>query len=96
MLGSVTLTRLPRLPVPAPAAQTGSLIAPTPGNVTKIAVAPGETVAAGQVLLFIETMKMEQQVTAPADGVLAELRVSQGTQVNAGDVLAIVTDQEGP
>ena len=47
--------------------------------------------AARQVVLIMEAMKMEHQITAPAAGVLAELRVGQGSQVSSGDVLAIVT-----
>ncbi len=88
--GSVRLTLLERLPVPERAADPGSLLAPMPGSVTKIAAAPGDTVAAGQVVLVVEAMKMEHEITAPASGVLTELRVSQGTQVSAGDVLAVV------
>jgi propionyl-CoA carboxylase alpha chain len=90
-LGSVTLGLLDRLPVPEQAVEAGSLVAPMPGNVAKVAVSPGEAVAAGQVVLVLEAMKMEHQILAPVSGVLAELRVRPGTQVNAGEVLAIVT-----
>ena len=93
-LGAVRLTALPRLPEPAAAAESGSLRAPMPGSVVKVVSAPGQPVAAGDVVLVLEAMKMEHEITAPAAGVLAELRVSQGTQVNAGDVLAIVADAE--
>jgi propionyl-CoA carboxylase alpha chain len=100
VLGSVKLTLLERLPVPAPATPTGSLVAPMPGSVTKIAAATGELVTAGQLVLVLEAMKMEHQISAPVSGVLTELRVGLGTQVNAGDVLAIVAsadaDREGP
>ena len=91
-LGSVKLSLIDRLPAPERIAETGSLIAPMPGNVTKIAAVAGDPVTAGQLVLVIEAMKMEHQILAPTSGVLAELRVSQGTQVNAGDVLAIVAD----
>jgi propionyl-CoA carboxylase alpha chain len=93
-LGSVRLTVLDRLPAPQRAVESGSLIAPMPGNVTRVAAAPGEPVAAGQVVLVIEAMKMEHAITAPAAGVLTELRVGPGDQVNGGDVLAIVAVQE--
>jgi propionyl-CoA carboxylase alpha chain len=89
-LGSVTLDQLPRLPAPEQAAEAGSLVAPMPGSVTKVAASPGEPVTAGQVVLVLEAMKMEHEIVAPVGGVLAELRVRQGTQVNAGEVLAIV------
>jgi propionyl-CoA carboxylase alpha chain len=91
-LGSVTLSLIDRLPAPERVAEAGSLIAPMPGNVTKVAAAVGDPVTAGQLVLVIEAMKMEHQILAPTTGVLIELRVSQGTQVNAGDVLAIVAD----
>ncbi|HEX9622816.1 MAG TPA: biotin carboxylase N-terminal domain-containing protein [Streptosporangiaceae bacterium] len=93
-LGPVRLSLLDRLPAPERTAEAGSLIAPMPGNVTKIAAAPGDLVTVGQLMLVIEAMKMEHQILAPTSGVLAELRVSQGTQVNAGDVLAIVADSK--
>jgi propionyl-CoA carboxylase alpha chain len=93
-LGSVRLTLLDRLPAPERAAESGSLVAPMPGSVTRIATAPGDRVVAGQLVLVLEAMKMEHQIVAPAGGVLAQLRVSSGAQVNAGDVLAIVTAGE--
>jgi acyl-CoA carboxylase subunit alpha len=93
-LGSVRLTLLDRLPAPQRAVESGSLIAPMPGNVTRVAAAPGEPVAKGQVVLVIEAMKMEHTITAPAAGVLTELRVGPGEQVNGGDVLAVIAVQE--
>ncbi len=77
-LGSVRLSLLDRLPAPERAAESGSLIAPMPGNVTKIAAVAGDPVTAGQLVLVIEAMKMEHQILAPTAGVLAELRVSPG------------------
>jgi acyl-CoA carboxylase subunit alpha len=93
-LGLVRLSLLDRLPAPQRVVESGSLIAPMPGNVTRVAAAPGEPVTAGQIVLVIEAMKMEHTITAPAAGVLAELRVGPGDQVNGGDVLAIVVVQE--
>ena len=99
-LGSVRLTLLERLPAPDRVTESGSLIAPMPGSVTRIAAGPGDRVLAGQLVLVLEAMKMEHQIVAPAAGVLAELRVRSGAQVNAGDLLAIVTaaltDEAGP
>jgi propionyl-CoA carboxylase alpha chain len=88
--GSLCLALVDRLPPPARAVESGSLIAPMPGSVTRIAAAPGERVSAGQLVLVLEAMKMEHQIAAPADGVLAEIRVAAGAQVNGGDVLAII------
>ncbi len=94
-LGSVRLTLLERLPAPERMTESGSLIAPMPGSVTRIAAGPGDRVVAGQLVLVLEAMKMEHQIVAPAGGTLAELRIGSGAQVNAGDVLAIVT-ADGP
>jgi biotin carboxyl carrier protein len=47
-------------------------------------------VTAGQPILVLEAMKMEQTVSAPADGVLAELRAKAGEQVSTGQVLAVL------
>ncbi len=95
-LGSVCLGLVDRLPVPLPVTDAGSLIAPMPGSVTKVAASAGDRVVAGQVVLVLEAMKMEHEVLAPAGGVLAEVRVGQGAQVNAGDVLAIVSPELEP
>jgi len=92
--GSVRLELVDRLPTPQAATEPGSLLAPMPGNVVRLAAAAGERVASGQVVLVLEAMKMEHQICAPATGVLAELRVGAGTQVNAGDVLAVVNPDE--
>jgi len=94
LFGSVRLSLVERLPAPVLAADAGSLIAPMPGNVIRLAAAPGDRLAAGQLVLVLEAMKMEHQITAPVAGLIAELRVGQGTQVNAGDVLAVVAPDE--
>ncbi|MFJ5924516.1 acetyl/propionyl/methylcrotonyl-CoA carboxylase subunit alpha [Kitasatospora sp. NPDC092948] len=86
-----TLTVLDRFPDPAAELAPGTLIAPMPGTVVRIAAEPGRPVTAGQPLLWLEAMKMEHQVTAPADGLLAELPVAVGQQVETGAVLAVVT-----
>jgi propionyl-CoA carboxylase alpha chain len=92
--GSVALTPVPRLPEPAASVQSGSLVAPMPGNVVRIEAAAGQPVSAGQPVLVIEAMKMEHLIVAPADGLLTEVLVAQGDQVEAGDVLATVTRED--
>ncbi|MFD8478409.1 acetyl/propionyl/methylcrotonyl-CoA carboxylase subunit alpha [Kitasatospora sp. NPDC059673] len=89
-----TLTVLDRFPDPAAQLAPGTLLAPMPGTVVRIAAEAGETVTAGQPLLWLEAMKMEHQVTAPADGVLAELPVAVGRQVETGAVLAVVRSED--
>jgi acyl-CoA carboxylase subunit alpha len=94
-LGPVQLVALPRFPDPAAAVAQGSLLAPMPGSVLRVGAAAGDTVTAGQPLIWLEAMKMEHTVTAPSDGVLAELNVAPGQQVDVGAVLARVETREG-
>jgi pyruvate carboxylase subunit A/propionyl-CoA carboxylase alpha chain len=93
-LGPVQLVALPRFPDPDAAVAQGSLLAPMPGSVLRVGASVGDTVTAGQPLIWLEAMKMEHTVTAPSDGVLAELNVEAGQQVDVGAVLARV-DTEG-
>jgi len=88
--GSSTLTEVPRFGDPEKLAPAGSLLAPMPGLVRRVLVETGTTVTAGQPLLVLEAMKMEQTVAAPAAGVVAELRAKAGEQVSTGQVLAVV------
>jgi len=92
--GPVHLVALPRFPAPGSAVAQGSLVAPMPGNVIRLAAAVGDTVTTGQPLIWLEAMKMEHTITAPNDGVLAELNVNTGQQVEVGAVLARVEAPE--
>jgi pyruvate carboxylase subunit A/propionyl-CoA carboxylase alpha chain len=94
-LGPVQLVALPRFPDPDAAVAQGSLLAPMPGSVLRVGAAVGDTVTAGQPLIWLEAMKMEHTVTAPSNGVLAELNVEAGQQVDVGAVLARVETTEG-
>ncbi|GAB7068476.1 biotin/lipoyl-binding protein [Mycobacterium hodleri] len=94
-LGPVHLVALPRFPDPDSAVAKGSLLAPMPGSVTRIAAAVGDPVTAGQPLIWLEAMKMEHTIAAPGDGVLAELNVTAGQQVDVGAVLARIDNPEG-
>ncbi|MDH6199144.1 propionyl-CoA carboxylase alpha chain [Mycobacterium frederiksbergense] len=94
-LGPVQFTALPRFPDPADAVAHGSLLAPMPGSVLRVGAAVGDTVTAGQPLIWLEAMKMEHTIAAPEDGVLAELNVAAGQQVEVGAVLARVQNPEG-
>ena len=64
--------------------------APMPGRVVLVQATPGQTVAAGDVVLVIEAMKMELALKAPRDGVVAEVRASAGEFVEADAVLALL------
>ncbi|WP_406146805.1 acetyl/propionyl/methylcrotonyl-CoA carboxylase subunit alpha [Streptomyces sp. NBC_01012] len=92
--GSYTFTALPRFTDPAERAEPGSLLAPMPGTVVRVAdgLAPGTTVEAGQPLIWLEAMKMEHRVLAPASGTLTALHAAPGLQVEVGALLAVVQD----
>jgi propionyl-CoA carboxylase alpha chain len=89
-LGLTTLAEAERFPEPAAEVAAGSLLAPIPGTVVRVAVAKGDLVSAGAEVVVLEAMKMEHVVTAPAAGVVTELAVRPGQAVNAGTELARV------
>lgn len=95
--GPVHLVALSRFPEPSSAVEQGSLVAPMPGNVIRIGAEVGDTVTAGQPLIWLEAMKMEHTIAAPADGVLTHVSVNTGQQVEVGAILARVeAPQNGP
>jgi biotin carboxyl carrier protein len=67
-----------------------TVLAPMPGLVVKVEVEPGQTVKAGQGVLVVEAMKMENELKAPADGVIAEVKVAAGDTVDRGAVLLVL------
>ena len=67
-----------------------SIMAPMPGKVVRVLVEPGSTVAAGQGLLVVEAMKMQNEIKSPKDGKVERINVSEGQAVNAGEVLAVI------
>jgi glutaconyl-CoA decarboxylase len=70
-----------------PSAGTVEVKAPMPGTLVSYKVDKGQAVNAGQVLLILEAMKMENEIVAPRAGVVAALRVAPGSSVNTGDAL---------
>lgn len=72
---------------PAPAPGSKSVTAPLPGTVTQILVKVGDAVKAGDTVLMLEAMKMENSITAEAAGTVKAIRVEKGAQVQGGDVL---------
>jgi oxaloacetate decarboxylase alpha subunit len=76
---------------PAPAASDGDpLPAPLAGNIVRVAVAAGDAVSAGDVVLTLEAMKMETEVRAPRDGTVASVAVAAGDAVHVGDTLLVL------
>ncbi|MEU6575546.1 biotin carboxylase N-terminal domain-containing protein [Streptomyces sp. NPDC046805] len=93
-VNSTALTALPRFPDPSAQLAPGSLLAPMPGTVVRVAegLAEGTTVRAGQPLIWLEAMKMQHRITAPADGTLSALHAVVGGQVEVGALLAVVEE----
>ncbi|MEV6553519.1 biotin carboxylase N-terminal domain-containing protein [Streptomyces sp. NPDC051597] len=92
--GSYALTAHPRFPAPGGPPAPGSLLAPMPGVVVRVAdgLAEGAEVTAGQPLIWLEAMKMTHPITAPATGTLTALHAAPGRQVEVGALLAVVQD----
>jgi len=66
------------------------VLAPMPGKVVRVLVKTGDAVEAGQGLLVVEAMKMQNEIRAPKTGKVERLLVVEGQAVNAGEVLAVV------
>jgi len=63
---------------------------PIPGKVIEVRVKPGQKVTAGQVMVIIEAMKMENEITAPVHGTVREVMVDAGATVTSGQLLVIL------
>jgi acetyl/propionyl-CoA carboxylase alpha subunit len=94
-LGSSALVEVPRFVEPGDEHVAGSLVAPMPGTVVRVAVETGAHVEAGQPLVAVEAMKMEHTISAPHAGVVSELRVGAGDQVDGGSVLVVLEADDG-
>ena len=85
----------PAAPAAAPAAAAvtaaGEVVAaPMPGNILKVNVSQGQAVKAGDVLVVLEAMKMENEIMAPRDGSVAQVVVSKGAVVDTGAALVVL------
>ena len=90
----------PAAPAAAPAAAapaapvvTGSgeaVNAPMPGNILKVNVQNGQAVKAGEVLVVLEAMKMENEIMAPKAGTVTQVLVSKGSTVDTGAPLVVI------
>ena len=72
------------------AAGSGTISAPMQGTIVKVLVAAGDAVEAGQSVLVLEAMKMENHITAEKSGTVQEVRVAEGDTVGTGDVLLVI------
>ena len=80
----------------APAAVVGTAVSgtqitsPMPGTILKLNVAEGQAVKAGDVVLILEAMKMENEIVAPCDGTIKQRLVSKGSTVDTDQILAVL------
>lgn len=89
---------VPSTPAPAPAAAPASVTlsagepvnAPMPGNILRIDVKEGDKVKAGQTLLILEAMKMENEIASPKDGTVVQIVTSKGAVVETGMPLIVL------
>lgn len=79
-----------------PAAVVGTAVSgtqitsPMPGTILKLNVSEGQAVKAGDVVLILEAMKMENEIVAPCDGTIKQLLVSKGSTVDTDQILAVL------
>ena len=76
--------------IPLPVTPGNQVKSPLPGTVLKVNVAVGDAVKAGDVLMVIEAMKMENEIAAPADGTVKQIAKEKGASVATGDVLMVI------
>ncbi len=68
----------------------GAITSPLPGKVSKVIRKPGSIIKKGEVILIVESMKMENEISAKIDGKISKILVSEGDSVKSGDLLAVV------
>jgi len=66
------------------------ITAPMPGRVVAVLVSPAQEVAAGQGVIVIEAMKMENELRASRSGIVKEIKAQEGSAVGGGDVLVVI------
>lgn len=77
----------PAAPKAAPVAAAGATVSPMPGTILKVNVKEGDSVKAGDSVVILEAMKMENDITAPKDGVVKKLFVNEKQTVAKGEAL---------
>jgi len=92
VVGTSASAPAPPPPPPAPAAAPAAggpanVTSPLPGTVLRLCKNTGDTVAAGEVVMIVESMKMENEVVAPEGGRIASIAVAAGSAINTGDLL---------
>ena len=80
----------PAAPKAAPVAGGDTVTAPMPGKILRVLKSEGASVKAGDVVMILEAMKMENEITAPCDGTVKQVAAREGATVNPGDLLFVI------
>ena len=88
-MGAAATTNTPAAPTTASVAgvAANAVVAPLAGSVSRVLVSEGDTIEKGQVLLVLEAMKMETEITAPTAGTVTAITVAAGQAVQGGQAL---------
>jgi oxaloacetate decarboxylase alpha subunit len=89
-VSSVTPAATPAAAAPAAATGGATIAAPLTGNIFKIIVSAGQSVAEGDVVMILEAMKMETEVRATSGGTVSSIAVKEGDSVQVGDALIVL------
>ncbi len=77
-------------PSPQPTVGGSTVSAPMPGKILRVNVREGEQVSAGDLLVVLEAMKMENEILAPTSGTVKQVLVKEGDSVNTGDAMVVI------
>lgn len=84
------IPQAPRKPAVSAPAAAGAITAPMSGLILEVMVNAGDQVKAGQIVIKLEAMKMENEIPAPADGTVKEVKVTKGAHVEEGQTLLVI------
>ena len=88
----IQLKVLPRFVDPNTSSIEGGLLAPMPGKISEVLIKKDQKVKAGQSLMIIEAMKMEQTIKSPNAGKISKIMVKKGQQVETGESLLVIDE----
>ena len=77
-------------PAPALSGSGEKVVAPMPGTILSVSVSEGKAVRAGDIIMVLEAMKMENEIAAPCSGTVTQVLVQKGSTVDTNAVLAII------
>ena len=89
---SMSAFAVERRPVKTLRLDKGVVAASMPGKVVLVRVKAGDSVKAGDVLLVLESMKMENEIVSPTSGFVKDVRISEGDAVNIGEIMVLIEE----